>query len=652
MLYGGSGLGTGVGVIIEIIRKNNSDYDLVPVLLITLESHPPGPRDPIYLGTLVKLFAESIPKFQAILAREHKEQFETPFGKIEPLGFERFKICELFAELLHCSNMSLLNDPAGEGIIKTRDEERERVKKIIARARGEIESVGQDDELVDELRTEKSVDSEDAEKDKDVELTEADESDKTELTDSVAASGLDKQEGATGKPAGGTDRAIEADIGGLSIKTDDEKLAGIANGLRSDDDESESGGGTDYQSAISEDDDSNEKGNNSALDLDEGDDLTLAQSLAQQEATIRKNPVVGDQLKIALADNKCITTILEMFFKFPWNNFLHNVVFDIVQQILNGPIQEGYNKFLAIDLFGEGRLTQVIYEGHAACEQHERDHKTRLGYMGHLTLISEEVVKFTALYTAESVSPVVAEAVSKPEWIHYVTHTLVRTREQYNTILGGKRPDGSEYGQNPNAIILGNGDDNDDNDGDVGSELGEEESPGGFHQRHDGNGGDDDDDEDDDMVSEHHRHGHNEFGYHDDDEDDEDDVSGHGGAGNASNGSRKVGGSNTGSGSVDIDGSGDQFARYMSQQISGTGHFGSSDEDDDDEEWENDRSDYRGAYSAGNNGGSRFDGATHSTPGAGGSTLSYGLSPSAEDEDDDEDDDLGLVRSRSYNDMN
>src|ERR1043165_5126987 len=26
-----------------------------------------------------------------------------------PLGFERFRICELFAELLHCSNMSLLN---------------------------------------------------------------------------------------------------------------------------------------------------------------------------------------------------------------------------------------------------------------------------------------------------------------------------------------------------------------------------------------------------------------------------------------------------------------------------------------------------------------------------------------------------------------
>lgn len=33
----------------------------------------------------------------------------TTIGKILPLTFERYRICELFAELLHCSNMSLLN---------------------------------------------------------------------------------------------------------------------------------------------------------------------------------------------------------------------------------------------------------------------------------------------------------------------------------------------------------------------------------------------------------------------------------------------------------------------------------------------------------------------------------------------------------------
>lgn len=36
---------------------------------------------------------------------------ETSAGSIIPLTLERFRICEFYAELLHCSNMSLLNRP-------------------------------------------------------------------------------------------------------------------------------------------------------------------------------------------------------------------------------------------------------------------------------------------------------------------------------------------------------------------------------------------------------------------------------------------------------------------------------------------------------------------------------------------------------------
>jgi serine/threonine-protein phosphatase 6 regulatory subunit 3 len=37
---------------------------------------------------------------------------QTTVGSVTPLTFERFRICELFAELLHCSNMALLNRAA------------------------------------------------------------------------------------------------------------------------------------------------------------------------------------------------------------------------------------------------------------------------------------------------------------------------------------------------------------------------------------------------------------------------------------------------------------------------------------------------------------------------------------------------------------
>lgn len=36
-------------------------------------------------------------------------------GTVAPLSLERFRICEFYAELLHCSNMGLLNRKAGEG---------------------------------------------------------------------------------------------------------------------------------------------------------------------------------------------------------------------------------------------------------------------------------------------------------------------------------------------------------------------------------------------------------------------------------------------------------------------------------------------------------------------------------------------------------
>ena len=129
----------GVGTIIEVIRKNNSDYD--PDVSAGPDT-PPTSSDPIYLGTLLRHFAKHIPKFmELILSPTHtvpngdrtmtikRKDLSVAFGsRIEPLGFDRFKTCELMAELLHCSNMGLLNERGSEAYIKERDAERERLK--------------------------------------------------------------------------------------------------------------------------------------------------------------------------------------------------------------------------------------------------------------------------------------------------------------------------------------------------------------------------------------------------------------------------------------------------------------------------------------------------------------------------------------------
>jgi SIT4-associating protein SAP185/190 len=137
MLRGGNPLTVGVGIIIEVIRKNNSDYDLENQI-----GPVPKNSDPIYLGTLLRQFAMHIPQFMELVhsssqivtqkdgsTTTKKRELKTAFGsKIEPLGFDRFKTCELMAELLHCSNMALLNERGSEAEVRRRDAERERLK--------------------------------------------------------------------------------------------------------------------------------------------------------------------------------------------------------------------------------------------------------------------------------------------------------------------------------------------------------------------------------------------------------------------------------------------------------------------------------------------------------------------------------------------
>ena len=139
MLHGGNPLTVGVGIVIEVIRKNNSDYD-PEVGADSIKT--PSSRDPIYLGSLLGLFAKHIPDFVALmLSKNHtiggedgpvtiqRKELSAAFGgRIEPLGFDRFKTCELMAELLHCSNMGLLNEVGAAALVKARDVEREKLR--------------------------------------------------------------------------------------------------------------------------------------------------------------------------------------------------------------------------------------------------------------------------------------------------------------------------------------------------------------------------------------------------------------------------------------------------------------------------------------------------------------------------------------------
>lgn len=104
-------------------------------------------------------------------------------------------------------------------------------------------------------------------------------------------------------------------------------------------------------------------------------------------------------------------------------------------------MDRGFNRSLAIDLFETGRVTKAIVAGQRRSDETQRNKQIRLGYMGHLTLIAEEVVKFSERHPPELLSQTVVDSVLNQEWIDYVEQPLSETRERDNAILGGVRPD-------------------------------------------------------------------------------------------------------------------------------------------------------------------------------------------------------------------
>lgn len=116
-------------------------------------------------------------------------------------------------------------------------------------------------------------------------------------------------------------------------------------------------------------------------------------------------------------------------------------MYDIVQQVFNGPMDRGFNPTLAVSLFEAADITTAIIKGQQASDESQAKTKTRMGYMGHLTLIAEEVVKFTERHPPELLSEMVLDKVMSQDWINYVEGALAETRERDNAILGGVRPE-------------------------------------------------------------------------------------------------------------------------------------------------------------------------------------------------------------------
>lgn len=397
------GISNCVAILIELIRKNNSDYDSncgtyssqlqnsnegtgevsVQVMyhwLKDFDQNPPGLRDPVFLGGLLTVFSEYLEDLVKLMDIDPHVPL-TLNRSSEILGVTKFKISELIAELLHCSNMILLNSRKIASIILIRDKVRELQERNLLAAI--------DDTILDRWND-------------DVDVAEG-----TQITG--VTSGLDEV----------SIHDVHPDRPKKKPKHDDQ---------------------SEFEEALP--DDQEYRKIVSQLEYEDSDDDEPNVSAEspfvnpEREEALKIDPCLGDSFKMKLKELGMLLKIVSKFTLYPWHNFFHNVVFDLIQQIFNGKLNS-YNSFLIVELFRLDKcaITDIIVN----CFRDEV--VPRPGYMGHLILVSEEVVKFTSLYKPALISPMIVEAVGSEDWEWFVNEILLKTREMYNVILGAD----SEY---------------------------------------------------------------------------------------------------------------------------------------------------------------------------------------------------------------
>ena len=167
----------------------------------------------------------------------------------------------------------------------------------------------------------------------------------------------------------------------------------------------------------------------------------IAKSATESQQQTPAPPILpGVALKRAFIDLHVVPAVLDLFFAFPWNNFLHNVVYDLIQQIFNGKLDAGPNRELCLAAFGRGpkglipRVLDAIDENRRIIA---KPGGVRLGHMGHLTLISEEIVKLFYNNPRDILPYIPNESFDKMRWEAYVEGTLRETRERDLQPLGG-----------------------------------------------------------------------------------------------------------------------------------------------------------------------------------------------------------------------
>ncbi|KAJ3416750.1 hypothetical protein HDV05_000124 [Chytridiales sp. JEL 0842] len=404
-----STLANGINIIIELIRRYCSEIEQAEYLQhqfqtqLDLQAARPGlilpTREKVKtlstdLSDLLKVIEEHVEAFSTLLQNPRPQPLYNPASPTNtPLGSERLKTCELFAEILHLQYL-YFSSPLFERLVFETAE-------VAEAAADETKNIV---ETSDPLPTPAQQDSE---------------------TPSATAT----TDAATGE---------SSEAQPMEISTPTPSTTGSA---------------------------------------DKGDKTPPNAKLVK--------PNVADSL-VAVTSKfvgiRVLPNCLDLFFSYPWHNFLHSVVYDMIAKVFNtytftstanfrplnpdgteaDPPKEGEpltpleEKMKSVKTIFEALVTSILSDGslttHILNAQKTNDKiitqpkGLRLGYMGHLTYISDEVCKLWEKCGAEFPESVGALVGENTEWVEYVEGVLRETKERDHQALGGSRPQQQHLG--------------------------------------------------------------------------------------------------------------------------------------------------------------------------------------------------------------
>ncbi|KAF7337855.1 Extragenic suppressor of kinetochore protein 1 [Mycena venus] len=501
-----------IAIIIELIRKNNSDY-FEPYLFHTLRNRliqvqqqltssaldEDGGRETleralremvdrmgvVHLGAVLEILCARLDVFQRYLRspRSFNGPVRTTVGDITPLTFERYRICELFAELLHCSNMALLNRSPefahlydAEGRLQGGLSALEELARVIALNSGEeptrdrdapMRGVASQDDSQEEIEparelpvTSNSVHSDVSSGsllDSDEDMSSDDEpgsSDDDEMTMEELAMDEDPASTSTSTPfpisamspssshrhprphRGSVRRLSPPSSPPLQEPPHLVPSSPNTNALPSP---------TEIALAMKTPVVSTSEPE--ALSSSSSSSLTSLRSSKRNSRIVARNSAtpssgsaavnaplpVGELLKRRFVELDIASTLLDLFFEFPWNNFLHSAVYDFIHQILTGNVDAGSG---AGGRRGNGARARWQRMNDVACSKPK---SVRLGFMGHLTLIAEDVLTALERFPTE-LRDALAGYAPQPAWDEYVKGRYHETKRRDAELLGGGKP--------------------------------------------------------------------------------------------------------------------------------------------------------------------------------------------------------------------